>query len=87
MTVISCRDADLNATSQQSVYSEGVGWNLRRRRSEEGRPLIDEAAYEHTTLRNFGRHRYVRLYVKCPLLSPTTHKRCENPSKSCKKTK
>ena len=32
------------------AISEGVGWNLRRRRSQEGRPLIDEAAYEHTTL-------------------------------------
>ena len=32
------------------AISEGVGWNLRPRRSQEGRPLIDEAAYEHTTL-------------------------------------
>ena len=32
------------------AISEGVGWNLRPRRSQEGRPLIDEAAYEHATL-------------------------------------
>ena len=32
------------------AIGEGVGWNLRPWRSEEGRPLINEAAYEHATL-------------------------------------